>query len=404
MNRPARIFIQSIKAALAFKLRALFCIISTALGIAAITIIVAATEGAYEKAYEIVNRFGPDSLMVIGGGMESGAIAASEKTITMDDVKAIEESFSDAYVVVPISLYGLATATYKNRHYQTFIIGADSNYSLAWSWPVVQGSDITKKDVKGMKNIALIGQYLAHELFGEKDPVGSYIFVKKFPVQIVGILQERGVTPRGHNIDNRLIMPISTIMNKFLNEKKYVSLVRIRFIDKNRINFYTQEVKRFLRQRHSIPEGAPDDFQIISPKEIIKFLVALTGSLILFLGVSGMISLIVAGFVLANLFLLSVKERSVEIGIRRSVGAKKKDILFQFLSESVILTTIGGLSGFILGILSSRFLTLIADFPILFSWKAFACGMVLSWIVGICFGLQPSLRAARLHPVEAIRQ
>jgi putative ABC transport system permease protein len=192
-------------------------------------------------------------------------------------------------------------------------------------------------------------------------------------------------------------------MRKLQNETKYVSALRIRFIDQENLYSYLEELKIFFRKRHGIPEGEPDDFTIISPKEIIKFLVALTGSLVVFLGITGVISLIVAGFVLANLFLLSVKERTKEIGIRRATGAKKNDILLQFLFESVVITTIGGILGFILALLSSKLLMLIAEFPIYFSWKAFVVGLLLSWVVGIGFGLQPAKRAADLNPIEAIR-
>jgi putative ABC transport system permease protein len=223
------------------------------------------------------------------------------------------------------------------------------------------------------------------------------------PVQIVGVLSERGTSPSGDLLDNRIVIPITTLMRKLQNETKYVSALRIRFIDQENLYSYLEELKIFFRKRHGIPEGEPDDFTIISPKEIIKFLVALTGSLVVFLGITGVISLIVAGFVLANLFLLSVKERTKEIGIRRATGAKKNDILLQFLFESVVITTIGGILGFILALLSSKLLMLIAEFPIYFSWKAFVVGLLLSWVVGIGFGLQPAKRAADLNPIEAIR-
>jgi len=404
MKRLANLLSQAIKANFAFKLRAFFCIISVALGIAAITVIVAATEGAYQKAFEIVDKFGPDSVMIIGGSDESRAVGKRDKTLTVDDVQAIRESFSNAYLVVPVSMLGAVTASYKNKKYQTRIIGSNSNYSLVWSWPVVQGADITKEDVKSMKNVGLIGQFLALELFEDQNPVGRYLFVNQRPVQIVGILQARGTNPRGHNLDNRIVMPITTVMRKMQNEKKYVSMIRARFADQNNLDYHVAELKRFLRNRHSLSATEPDDFTIISPKEIIKFLVALTGSLILFLGVSGIISLVVAGFVLANLFFLSVKERGIEIGIRRSFGAKQRDILVQFVGESVILTSTGGLVGFGIALLSSKLLMFVADFPIFFSWKAFAAGVVLSSLIGILSGIQPAIQAARLNPIEAVRK
>lgn len=403
MQRLIKIVSQSIKAVRAYKLRTLFCLISVSLGIASITIIVAATEGAYQKAFEIVDRFGPDSLLVFGSGEEARATGQRQKTITFDDIEAIKQAFYSAYLVVPMTSMREITVSYKEKKYQTMIVGSTSDYSRVWTWPVIQGSDFTEEDVKGLRNVGLIGQFVAKELFGEQDPIGKSILIGRMPVQIVGVLSERGTTPAGDRLDDRIIIPITTLMRKLQNETKYVSAIRIRFIDQQNLQKYVQELKLFLRKRHHLSPEEPDDFTIISPKDIVKFLVALTGSLVVFLGITGVISLIVAGFVLANLFLLSVKERAVEIGLRRAIGAKKKDIMFQFLGESVLITTIGGLCGFILALLSSNLLIYIAQFPIHFSWKAFVVGLVLSWIVGIVFGLQPANRASNLLPVEAIK-
>lgn len=403
MDRLVKIISQSIRAVRAFKLRTLFCLVSVALGIASITVIVAATEGAYKKAFEIVARFGPDSLMTFGGGEHARATGQRPKTITLDDVEAVKQAFRTAYLVVPMSTMRDVTVSYKDKKYQTRIIGSTSDYSRAWTWPVIQGSDFTEEDVKGLRNVGLIGQYASGELFGNEDPVGKYILVKGIPVQIVGVLSERGTSPGGEPLDDRIVIPISTLMRKLQNETKYVAGFRIRFADQENLYYYVEDLRSFLRERHSLPKEEPDDFTIISPKEIIKFLVALTGSLVIFLGITGIISLIVAGFVLANLFLLSVRERTAEIGIRRATGAKKRDILIQFLGEAVVITTAGGILGFLLALLSSKLLILIAEFPIYFSWKAFAVGLFLSWVVGIGFGLQPAERAANLKPIEAIR-
>ena len=403
MDRILRITSQSVRAIKAFKLRTIFCLISVALGIASITVIVAATEGAYQKAFEIVGRFGPDALLVFGGGEEARATGQRQKTITLDDIDAVKQAFYSAYMVVPMTAMRDIQVSYKDTKYQTLIVGSTSDYSQVWTWPVIQGADFTEEDVRGLRNVGLIGQFLAAELFGDEDPVGKTILVRRIPVQIVGVLSERGTTPAGERLDDRVIMPITTLMRKLQNETKYVSAMRIRFLDQQNLSTYVDELRSFLRKRHKLPQEEPDDFTIISPREIIKFLVALTGSLIAFLGVTGLIALIVAGFVLANLFLLSVRERTKEIGIRRATGAKKRDILIQFLGESVFITTLGGIFGFVLALVSSRLLMSIAQFPIHFSYKAFVIGMLLSWAVGIGFGLQPANRAANLKPIEAIK-
>jgi putative ABC transport system permease protein len=403
MNRLINIFSQSLRAVLALKLRSFFCILSIAIGISAITIIVAATEGAYQKAFDIVAAFGPDSVLIVGGAEESRGIARREKTLTLADAEAIRSAFGTAYMVVPMSNVRDVIVSYRGNRYQAPVVGSSSDYSLAWTWPVVEGSDFTQEDLKRSANVALIGNETMRELFGEENPVGKFIQVRHIPVQVVGVLLERGASVGGGNVDNRVVMPITTVMKKLQNEAKYVAVLRVRFEDQENLDRRVEELKTFLRAQHRIPDGESNDFQIFSSKDIIKFLVALTGSLVVFVGIVGIISLIVAGFVLANLFHLSVRERTGEIGIRRSVGAKRRDILFQFLGEALLLTTAGGLCGFLLGVAASGLLKYVEAFPIHFSWKAFAIGLFLSWIVGIVFGLQPASRAANLEPIEAIR-
>ncbi|MDP2839259.1 MAG: ABC transporter permease, partial [Syntrophales bacterium] len=344
-----------------------------------------------------------DSILIVGGAEESRGIGRREKTLTLADAEAIRSAFGTAYMVVPMSSVRNVIVSYKGNRYQTSVVGSTSDYSLAWTWPVVEGSDFTQEDLKRSANVALIGHETMRELFGEENPVGKFIQVRQIPVQIVGVLLERGASVGGGNLDNRVVMPITTVMKKLQNESKYVAVLRVRFEDQENIDRRVEELKTFLRAEHRIPDGESNDFQVFSSKDIIKFLVALTGSLVAFVGIVGIISLIVAGFVLANLFHLSVRERTREIGIRRSVGAKRHDILYQFLGEAVLLTTAGGLCGFLLGVAASALLQYVEAFPIHFSWKAFAIGLFLSWIVGIVFGLQPASRAANLEPIEAIR-
>jgi len=403
MDRLFNTLSQSLTAVWAFKLRTFFCVVSVAIGISAITIIVAATEGAYKKAFDIVDTFGPDSIMIASGSDESRATGQREKTLTLEDVTRIQVQFSTAYLVTPMTAAGMQTLSYGNNRYSSIVFGSSADYSRTWTWPVVEGSDFTEEDIRRFANVALIGHEAMNQLFGEEDPVGKYITVRNLPVQVVGVLLERGSTLGGSHIDDRIVMPITTVMKKLQGEEKYVNGIRVRFEDQENLDNRVEELQLFLREIHGIPAGQPDDFRIFSPKDIIKFLVAITGSLVAFIGIVGIISLVVAGFVLANLFLLSVRERSREIGIRRSFGARRRDILVQFLAEAVIVTTLGGLIGYAIGIVSAELLQYVAQFPIHFSWRAFAVGLVLSWMVGVGFGLQPASRAANLKPIEAIR-
>jgi putative ABC transport system permease protein len=403
MDRLIRILSQSLRAVVALKIRTFFCTLSIAIGISAITIIVAATEGAYQKAFEIVETFGPDSIFIIGGSEKTRGVTQRQKTLTLADAEAIRSAFATAYLVVPMTTVQDVIVSYKGNRYSAPIVGTTSDYSRSWSWPVVEGSDFTDEDLRRLANVALLGHETMKQLFGEENPVGKTIQIRRIPVQVVGVLLERGSAQGGGNMDNRVIMPLSTVMRKLQNEVKYVAFIRVRFEDQENLDQHMEELKTFLRRQHRLPDGEPDDFQIFSPKDIIKFLVALTGSLIAFVGIVGIISLVVAGFVLANLFHLSVRERTGEIGIRRSVGAKRRDILFQFLGEALIITTAGGLCGFLMGVVFARLLQYVEAFPIHFSWMAFAIGLFLSWLIGIIFGLRPASQAAHLEPIEAIR-
>jgi putative ABC transport system permease protein len=241
------------------------------------------------------------------------------------------------------------------------------------------------------------------KLFRDEDPVGKYIVIDRIPTRVMGVLSERGITGSGHNLDDRIIMPITTVMKKLLNEDKYISAIRVRFTDVRNMEDHVDKISELLRIRHNIRENEDDDFFVVTPKEIVKFLVALTGSLVAFLGIIGGISLVVSGFVIANLFLISVSERLQEIGIRRAVGAKRREILLQFLFEVFVITTAGALFGFLLGYVSSHFLKQVAEFSIHFSYKAFLGAMFVAWLVALISGLQPARAASRVNPIESMR-
>jgi putative ABC transport system permease protein len=392
-----------IKALFHFKLRSLVCLLSVAFSIAAFTVIAATIEGAYQKAFETVERFGPDGVVIHSGALGQEQLR-QKKTLTLADADVLRDAITTALYVLPITQTPDTMVSYKGEKIETFLIGSLETYSAAWRWPIIEGSEMTALHVRGSRNVCLLGQYVLKKLFtNHESPIGKYIIVKNIPCQVIGVLNERGMTPSGRNLDDRVVMPLTTVMKKILHETKEVNAIRVRFIDQQFVSKGIADIKSLLRERHKLQDDKEDDFRILSPDEIIKLLATLSGSLVGFLGTTAIVTLIVAGFIVANLFHLSVKERTKEIGIRRALGATQQDIRQQFLMESTTITVIGGLVGFVFGVLSSRILILLADFPLLFSWKAFILSMVLSALLGVVFGLSPASKAANLNPIEAVR-
>ena len=385
-----------------YKLRTLFSIIGISLGIASLSIIVASVEGAFRKAYDVVESFGPDSILIFGGSQEKKGIRNRTKTLTIDDLKRIEQNFPYIKLIMPIIIENMKIKR-KDKIINTTVFGVGNNYEEAWNWYLMEGKFFSKKDIKEKKFLCVIGTYVKDELFGkDEEPLGKNILINKTPCKIIGILEPKGTTITGRNLDNRVLMPYTTVMYKINHDPKYISAIRIRFYKGVDLSRAVDEIKNFLLSIKGYTNS--DNFFILTPTEILRFLMALTGSLIIFLGISSIISLTVGGFVLANLFLLSVQERKREIGIRRSLGAKRKDILVQFILEAVVLTSVGGVFGFLLGVIGSFFLKKIADFPIYFSFMGFIIALITSIIVGVLAVLKPSLEASRLNPIEAIRR
>ncbi|WP_456402106.1 ABC transporter permease [Persephonella sp.] len=390
---------ESFTAVKSFKLRTFFSIIGIALGIASLSIIVAAVEGAFKRAYEVVESFGPESVLIFGGSQEQKGIRNRQKILTIYDIEDLRRTFPEIKIIMPI--VRVRTKVYfKGKVEETRLYGVDINFEEAWSWYLLEGRMFTPEELRLKKNVCIIGKYLKDQLFGNIDPVGKSIILNRLSCKIIGVLSERGTTPTGRNLDNRVLMPYTTVMYKINHDPVYITSIRIRYYPDVKLSEVIKETENFLIMKH---KGNKDDFFILSPTEILDFLVALTGTLILFLGFSSAISLSIGGFVLANLFLLSVSERRKEIGIRKALGAKKRDILLQFISEAVIITSFGAILGFILGIIGANLLKEIVDFPVHFSFEGFLIAFIVSFIVGILSSLNPALKASKLNPIEAIR-
>jgi len=382
----------------AYRLRSVFVVLGVAFGIASLTLIITAVDGANRKAVEIVEMFGPDAALIFGGNIKKRAVGMRTLTLSLDDARRIENSLPGVKLVLPMRVKMQQTVKHGNRNYQDMaVIGSTADYAGAWNWPLSEGRDITDDDVTHGAKVALLGSKPARELFGDDSPVGQVVYINNIPFQVVGELAYRGFSGGGGgDIDNRAVIPLSTLMQRFNLDRKYFRALRVKFHDAEHMETHTENLRSLLRHQHSLEPGDDDDFTILTADEILKFLSMFKGGLTLFLGITATIAIMVGGFVLANLFSISVSERSEEIGLRSA-------IMLQFLVEACGLTLLGGVLGLFMGLVMGQFLSRLDVLTIQFSWKAFFLALAGSQAVGLIFGLKPAKQAADLDPILALR-
>ncbi len=394
----------ALEALWAYKLRSLFVVLGVAMGIASLTLIVTAVDGANRKTLEIVEMFGPDAAFVLGGNLKKRAVGMRTLTLSHEDARRIRQSLPGAYLVVPMRAKGGQTIRFRNKNYQdVFVVGATENYATVWNWPLQEGRDIRLEDERTGARVALLGSKPSRELFGDESPVGKTVFVSGIPFQVVGLLSYRGMTGGGGDIDNRIIIPLSTLTTRFNMDRKYFRALRVKFHEPSYMDAHTENLRSLLRHLHELPPDQDDDFTILTADEVLRFLSMFKGGLAVFLGVTATIAMLVGGFVLANLFTISVSERSEEIGLKRAMGAHRSAIMGQFLLEASLLTLAGGVLGLILGLGLGQLLSRLDILEIRFSWKVFAMAMGSALAVGLVFGLKPARHAANLDPIQALK-
>jgi putative ABC transport system permease protein len=403
--RVLRIASEGAQSLAANKVRTFFMMAGTIVGIAALTVIMAIGKGTEQKVKKRVETWGPRSMMLIaGGGKDLPPPDMNVTTLRLDDAEAIRNEIDGLDIVTPQAWRFNMDLKHGTNQIQAVVWGVEPNWHDAWKWYAVDGDGITSDDVATMARVCVIGSSIKRDLFGGADPVGQTLYVNKVALTVKGVLEHKGTGGMGGvaDFDNRIVVPITTAMRRIMNVD-YVGAIRIVSKDTALMPEQVNAIRTLLHERHHITPPQEDDFRIITPTIIGELARGTSRTLSLLLGSLAGLSLLVGGVVLMNILLISVAERTKEIGLRRAVGATQRDVFLQFLTESLAVTFLGMLLGAGLGWGAAVVLSKVSPMPVVVSWEPFALAAVFAILVGTFFGVQPARRAARLRPVEALR-
>ena len=405
------IFLSSLRIALRAlivnKMRSALTMLGIVIGVSAVIAMIAVGSGAKAQVVERIASMGSNLLIVRSGSSTSGGLrmgSGTVPTLTVDDAEAILNEIPSVRYVAP-DLPGVAQVVYGNQNWSTSITGTVPEMLEIRNWPVTLGRPFTWQEVNGANKVCLVGWTLMENLFGGSDPTGQTIRIKNIPFNVVGVLSHKGQSGPGHDHDDTIMVPLTTAQKRLFG-MEFPGMVRgisIQVRELELIKEAEEQIKVLLRQRHRIPPNGDNDFTVRNLTEAMTGATESADVMSLLLGAIASISLLVGGIGIMNIMLVSVTERTREIGIRIAVGAKSRDVLLQFLIESLILSLIGGMLGIAIGITGTYVLSTFAEWPTLLSLKAILLAFAFAGSTGVFFGFYPARKASLLNPIEALR-
>ena len=390
-------------------LRTVLTTLGIVIGVAAVIAMVGVGRAAEQRVQSVMQNLGANIMIVLNGTSTSGGVrrgSGSKPSLTIGDADAIVRELSSVQAAAP-SVRGTGQAVYGNTNWFTALQGVRDDYLPAREWGIASGRGIEATDDRGARKVAVIGRTVVEKLFRAEDPIGQTIRIQRVPFTVVGILASKGQTTWGSDQDDVIFIPLATAMKRVLGGRQvrgdYVHSITVKAYSGDQLADAEREVTTLLRQRHRIQSGQPDDFFI---RNITQFLEARAEQErtmgFLLASVAG-VSLLVGGIGIMNIMLVSVTERTREIGLRMAVGARARDILSQFVIEAVTLSLAGGMIGVALGVGGSLAASELAGWSLAISPEAILIAVAFSAGVGIFFGWYPALKASRLDPIEALR-
>jgi putative ABC transport system permease protein len=398
------IFFVALRALSRNKLRTALTMLGIMIGIGAVICTVAIGQGGTQQVQDQLQSLGTNMVWIEAGGKNVNGVRTGNgqtKTLTVEDAAAIKTAIPLIASVAP-NVDGPMQVVYGNQNWSTHYRGVPPEYFEIRRWPLERGASFTSLDVERETNVCLIGKTVEDALFGADDPIGKVIRIQNLPFQVIGIMQSKGLSTTGTDQDDFVVIPYTTAMKK-LKGISWLDDIFASAVSPDAIDDATEQVSGLLRQRHHLRPDEPDDFNIRHPEEMLQEQAKASRTLTLTLAGVASISLLVGGVGIMNIMLVSVTERTREIGVRMAVGATEHDVQIQFLAEALVLSLLGGAFGVAIGTATSLALSTVLDLPAIISATAIWLSVLFSIAIGLFFGYYPARKASQLDPIEALR-
>lgn len=395
-------FLMAWASLIANKMRSILTMLGIIIGVAAVIALVSIGNGVKQDIQNSISSLGSNLLMVMPGAPRTPGVRPSQgsmKSLKVSDYQAISK-LDGVKAASPYTANSYVTI-YQSKNWTTTVSGVSSNFQDVNNWTMAEGRFISSKNVENRERVAVVGQTVVKNLFAGEDPVGKEIRVKNIPFRVIGVLNSKGNGTMGNDQDDVIFIPYTTAMER-VEGVDYLRMVYVVASDDNGIDRLQSDIENLLRVRHSIKDTNLDDFNIQNMKSIMETMEQTTGTLTLFLGAVAAISLVVGGIGIMNIMLVSVTERTREIGIRKALGATYFVIVTQFLIEAVVISLMGGLIGIALGIGASKLIGLASGMSTVISVPTIVLSFAFSMVIGLVFGIYPARKAAKLNPIDAL--
>lgn len=396
-------FVLALRAIRRNMMRSILTVLGVVIGVTSVIAMIFLGDGTTAYVSQSISKLGSNMLIIVPGQDQHGPPGrdASIPLFEMSDIQAIKSEIYGIKAVAPWSSKKMS-AVYGNKNHSSPIEGSDNDYFIVKEWEFASGRNFSSSELKSGKAVCIIGETIRKELFGEQEAVGTNIRLEKISCQVIGVLHTKGASTFGMDQDDVIVVPLKMFQRRISGDQS-VPMIQVSATDDVSTNIVKDSLTELFRDRRNIRKGEEDNFIVRDMKDIIKTISATTNKLTILLGAVAAISLLVGGIGIMNIMLVSVTERTREIGIRLAIGALEREVLLQFLVEAIVLSSLGGIIGIVLGISIAAAASTMFEIPFIFNQNIVLISFLFSTLVGIVFGYFPAKKAAKMDPIDALR-